>query len=492
MGRYGIAIRYLLLAGMATLCLSACGGSDSGSSPSTTIITSPTSKTATWTNVSVRSYDGKININWDKAAGSSPTDINSALSAALPTYNIYCSTDPTDIMKESNRIATRYEGQSFDHTNVINGQRYYYVVTEVNAAGEGVASRPVSATPQAVLPTPPFGLKVTALDTEAILEFMGPTPPKTGSVSYNLYRSTTKNSFTVKDIIEYKYLFTTAAVKIDTSTYTDTSLTNGTTYYYAVTSVISGKESGFSPIVAARPQAAVAAGKTDPVKLTLASFASPANMSAEPRNVSAIITWSDVAPLELSESDPTALTPYYILYWSDTPDVLNGVLKNIKGQIDNAAKVLTKDPSGVYTFKLSGLNNGSMYYLQLVAAVTDANGVPLQGRFTPGTVVAVTPALRTPVVPSGVTATQGSQQVSLSWSKDTSGISGVTYNVFFSTTDAATPEELMAKGTKKNSDDSTKAYYTHSGLQPGQTYYYVVTAVGDAESAPSNIISVTL
>jgi hypothetical protein len=51
---------------------------------------------------------------------------------------------------------------------------------------------------------------------------------------------------------------------------------------------------------------------------------------------------------------------------------------------------------------------------------------------------------------------------------------------------------MMAKGTRKNNDDSTKAYYTHSGLESGMTYYYVVTAVGEGESAPSNIVSVTL
>ena len=484
MGRYRVAVQHLLMAGMTTLCLSACGGSGSSSSTA-----SSAGKTAAWTNVSIRAYDGKININWDKAASSSQSTTSSSLSAALPTYNIYCSTDPTDIKKDSNRIATNYEGQSFDHTNVSNGQRYYYVITQVDASGEGPASRPVSATPQAVQPTAPFGLKVTAMDTEALLEFMGPTPPINTDVSYNIYRSTIKNSFTTKDIIKYKITFTTAAVNKTTSTYLDSSLANNTTYYYAITAVISGKESGFSPIVAVRPQSPVAAVNTDLVTLVLASFASPSNMSAEPGNGSCVITWNDVAPLKLSPSDPDATAaPYYILYWSDSPDVLN----NIKGKKENAAKVLTKDSNGVYTYRLSGLNNGATYYLQLVAAVQNANGNPLDGRYTAGPVVAVTPALRIPAVPSGVSATQGSQQVSLSWSKDTSGISGVTYNIYFSTTDAATPEKLMAKGTRKNGDDSTKAYFTHSGLQSGQTYYYVVTAVGDADSAPSSIVSVTL
>jgi hypothetical protein len=83
--------------------------------------------------------------------------------------------------------------------------------------------------------------------------------------------------------------------------------------------------------------------------------------------------------------------------------------------------------------------------------------------------------------------------VSLSWSKDSSGISGVTYNIYVSTTDANSPAELRAKGDRKNNTDSSKAYFTHTGLTAGQTYYYVVTAaVGGGESEPSSIVSVTM
>jgi hypothetical protein len=80
----------------------------------------------------------------------------------------------------------------------------------------------------------------------------------------------------------------------------------------------------------------------------------------------------------------------------------------------------------------------------------------------------------------------------LTWSKDNSGMSGVTYNIYFSTSDAGTPAELMAKGTLRSNVDSSKTYFTHSGLQADTTYYYVVTSVGDGESAPSSIVSVTL
>jgi fibronectin type 3 domain-containing protein len=462
-----VRFRFLLAASAMAFYLSGCGGSSSSSPPSSAAST--TDKTAAWTNVSVRAFDGKVNINWDKAAGST-------FGSALSTYNIYCSNNPTDIMQDSNRIATNYPGTSFDHTNVINGQRYYYAVTVVSATGEGPASLTVSATPQEVLPAAPYGLKVTAQDSAAKLEYMGPTPTSTVAASYNLYRSTTRN-FTAKDIIGFKIPFTTP--------YSDTPLTNNTTYYYAVTTVISGKESGFSPIVSARPQATVAAvGNTLPLN-QLAAFASPADMSVEPRNGSCVITWSGVNDLTIQGSDPAAPTPDYILYWSNLQDVITNKID----QIDN----ITKNTADAFTYTLSGLNNGTTYFLQVAATVKGSDGTPVRERFTPGPVVSVTPAAATPAIPSGVSATQGTREVSLTWNKDTSGITGVTYRVYYSTTDVKISAELMknaiTNGTWKNVD---KAYFTYTGLDLGTTYYYVVTAVGEGESAPSSIVSATL
>ena len=459
------ALRSLLAAGVVAVSLSACGGSDNTAAAVTAASTAP------WTKVSVRALDGRVNVNWDRGGSSF---------GAAPTYNVYCSTSSVGLVQETNRIAANYAGQSFDHTNVTNGVRYFYAVTSVTAAGEGPASSTVSATPQAALPAAPYGLTVTALDSAVRLKFTGPTPANT-TVVYNLYRSATRSGFTAGNRIE------TNIPATELNPYLDPHLDNGTTYYYALTAVVSGKESGFNPVVSARPQAVSAALDSSPTQL--AAFASPAEMTAAPGNGSCDVTWSDVASVSISAPDPAAratpATPYYILYWSDTPDVLSSPA----GSIDNA----TKDPASG-ALRLTGLKNGTMYYLQVVAAVKDDNGNPIPGRSTPGPVVSVTPAVKTPAVPSGVAATQGAQQVSLTWNKDASGMTGVTvtYNVYFSTTAPATAAELMAKGTKKNNDDSTMTYYTHTGLQSGTTYYYVVTAVGEGESAPSAIVSVTL
>jgi len=461
-------LRFLLAAGALAASLCACGGSDNGATAVTAV------KTASWTDVSVRALDGKINLSWEKGVGTS-------FGPTAPTYNIYCSTTSSDLVREANRIATNYAGQSFDHTNVTNGVRYYYAVTAVTATGEGPASNTVSAYPQAALPAPPYGLKVTALDSSVKLELRGPTPVGAAGVVYNLYRSTTRGGFVAGNRI------LSGAPASQIAPYLDLHLDNGTTYHYAVSAVISGKESGFSPTVSARPQAVTAPLNSTPSQL--ARFASPAQMSAAAGNGYCDLSWSDVAPITISQPDPAAsatpATPDYTLYWSDLPDVLDN-------PIDSVVHATKSAESG--TFRITGLNNGAMYYIQVVAAVKDSDGNPIPGRFTPGPVVSVTPSPKTPAVPSGLAATHGEQQVSLDWNKDASGLTGVTvtYNVYFSTTAPATAAELVAKGTRKNNEDSTKPYYTHTGLQPGATYYYVVTAVGEGESAPSPVVSVTL
>ena len=471
MAQFKMMLRSLLAAGAIATSLCACGGAADPAPGAVSV-----SKTASWTNVSVRAMDGAININWDKPAGSS-------LGAAPAAYNVYCSTSTIGIVQEGNRIATNYLGQSFDHTNVNNGQRYYYVVTQVTPTGEGPASRTVSATPQAALPAPPLGIKVTAGDSSAQLEFLVPSPPYPANVSYNLYRSTSRSGFTGGDLLKGNIPFATP------TGYSDQTLANGAIYYYAVTTVVAGKESGFSPVASVQPQAKAA--KIDSSATQLASFASPTDFSAAPGDGSCTVTWTDVGTVSISAPDPAATptaVPCYILYWSDSPDVLG----NVKGQVDDVAKSLTKDGNGSFSYRLAGLKNGAMVYLGLVAAVKGTDGAPIPGRFTSGPTVSVTPAKQTPAVPSGVAATQGDQQVALAWNKDTSGLARVTYNIYFSTTAPASPAELVAKGTLRNGADSSKAYFTHTGLDAGKTYYYVITAVAEGESAPSNIVSVTL
>ncbi|MCU6795140.1 hypothetical protein OB236_23825 [Paenibacillus sp. WQ 127069] len=88
----------------------------------------------------------------------------------------------------------------------------------------------------------PTTLKATAGNAKVSLNWTA----STGATSYNIKRATTAGG-----------PYTTVATNVYGSPYTDTTVTNGTTYYYVVTAVNAGGESGNSNEASATPQGSV-------------------------------------------------------------------------------------------------------------------------------------------------------------------------------------------------------------------------------------------
>ncbi len=86
--------------------------------------------------------------------------------------------------------------------------------------------------------------------------------------------------------------------------------------------------------------------------------------------------------------------------------------------------------------------------------------------------------LAAPSPPTGVSATAGPGQVTLTWSAPAGGAQS--YNVYWSSSPTG-PWTLLGNTTGTTFTDTTGA--------TGQTRYYYITAVGAAESAPSAIVS---
>src|SRR5208282_1657966 len=109
-----------------------------------------------------------------------------------------------------------------------------------NSYGASANSAEVNATPVAPPPpSAPTGLVATAGNAQVMLTWTA----STGASSYNVKRSTTNGG---------PY----STVNSPTVTnYTDSGLTNGTTYYYVVTAVNSSGESGPSSQASATPAA---------------------------------------------------------------------------------------------------------------------------------------------------------------------------------------------------------------------------------------------
>lgn len=137
---------------------------------------------------------------------------------------------------------------SYTDTGLTNGTQYSYTVSAVNAVGESSQSSAVTATPVAPsLPSVPTGLAATPGDTQVALTWNAVS----GATSYKLYRGG-------------------SLINSPTATnYTNTGLTNDTTYSYTVSAVNGAGESAQSSAVNATPVAAAQTGKVNDASLIL-------------------------------------------------------------------------------------------------------------------------------------------------------------------------------------------------------------------------------
>ena len=130
---------------------------------------------------------------------------------------------------------------SFTDTGLTNGTTYFYVVSALNSEGEGANSAETSAKPEAPTqaPSAPSGVMASAGNAQVALIWGA----SSGATSYNVKRGTTTGG-------PYSKVSSPTA-----SNFTDTGLTNGTTYFYVVSAVNSVGESGNSAQASATPAA---------------------------------------------------------------------------------------------------------------------------------------------------------------------------------------------------------------------------------------------
>ena len=156
-------------------------------------------------------------------------------------YNVYRSTTQGGPYTKINGALV--VASIYTDTGLTNGVTYYYVVTAENTGGqESANSNEASATPVDAPPAAPTGLVATPASTQVALDWGDNAEPDLAG--YNVYRSTTQGGPHTQ--------INGALVAV--SSYTDTGLTNGVTYYYVVTAEDSGgNESGTSNEVSATP-----------------------------------------------------------------------------------------------------------------------------------------------------------------------------------------------------------------------------------------------
>lgn len=195
----------------------------------------------------------------------------------------------------------------------------------------------------------------------------------------------------------------------------------------------------------------------------------------------------DTTPPTVSSADPAnnatgvALNQAITVTFSEAMDcsTITTSIVTLKDNLDTAVAgtiSTCNNTTAVFT-PSSNLSYSTLYTATITTGVKDAAGNAMAANYTWNF---TTEPLPIPSAPSGVSATAGDGQITISWNS----VSGATsYNIYLSTSTGVT----KTNGTKLTGVTSP---YTHTGRTNGATYYYVVTAVNSSgESSESSQLS---
>jgi len=344
-------------------------------------------------------------IDLNAKAGADSVNLTWQAAARAASYNIYRGT--TADGEDTTPVATGVTNTSFTDNSVTDGTRYFYKVAAVNVGGTSSLSSEAAATPLAG-PDTPDGLRIYPGNSKVTLYWN----TSIGAIRYNVYRGTSPGT-------EDPTPIATGLLGGPYSAYIDSTVSNGTTYYYTVAGVNSVAVSAQSAEVSATPLDAPAA---------------PTNLSATAGNTLAVLKWTAV---------PGATS--YRIFRSTSPGV------------DNTATFGASLTDTTYSDVR--LANDTTYYYR-VAAASDFGMSPLSNE------VSVKP-IAIPAIPASLSATPSVSKIILSWP---SAASATSYNVYRSTTSGGEGTTALKTGIGGTS-------YSDTTTVNGTTYYYTVAAV---------------
>jgi len=445
------------------------GGADNPSVAAIEIV-APSSVPAAPTGLTASAGNGQVSLSWTASSGAT-------------SYNVYRGTAAG--AENATPIVTGLTGTGYTDSGLTNGTTYYYKVAAVNLAGTSAQSAEASAKPVVAVPAAPTGLTANAGNAQVSLSWTA----SSGATSYSVYRGTSAGGESATAIV----------TGLTGTSYTNTGLTNGTAYYYKV--------------------AAVNASGTS---------AQSNEASATPNSV------SSNAPVVRINAGGSAVSPFSADAYSDSGSVFSSTASISVAGVTNAAPAAVYQDvrwNTAFTYTIPGLSAGTSYVVRLhfveltwTAAAQRQFNVAINGStvlsnfdifaaagqniaverefnatanasgqiviaFSKGTVdnpsvagIEIWTQPPVPSAPSGLTATGGSGQVSLSW---TAGSNATSYNVYRGSSaggESATPIATNVTNTS----------LVDSSVTNGTTYYYKVASVNSAgTSVQSNEASAT-
>lgn len=395
---------------------------------------------------------------------------------------------------------------TYNDTGLVNGQTYFYVITAANSIGDSQYSSELRIT-VADVPSKPNNPSATYGDQEITLSWTIPNDIG-GSVlqNYSIYRSISQGG---------PYNWRTN-VSIGITSYIDTGLTNGVTYYYVISAYnLDGEgpnSDEISEIPRTNPDAPTGVTATYGDELIDLSWIAPLDFGGAAltgydiyRDGSYLITVDDTitsysdtvltngqtysyifravnsegSSINSTEVNATPRTiPTDPLSISLTPSksqvIINWTIPNDNGgSAILGYNIYRSTSSGSYGSAIGSVSattygyvdtnviNGNTYYYVVRAYNSEGNGlVSTELNVIPG---------QTPSAPQNVTVTHDDQQVDLTWEAplDDGGLAIFRYRIYRSTSFGGTYSEIGNSPTLSFSD---------SGLTNGQIYYYKVRA----------------
>ncbi|MGI9132044.1 MAG: fibronectin type III domain-containing protein [Candidatus Nanopelagicaceae bacterium] len=373
---------------------------------------------------SVDSLDGSLQVNFSAASNGGATITNYSYSTNGTSYTSFSPSQTSSPLTIS---------------GLNNGTSYPITIKAINSQGSSVASNSVSGTPYAA-PGPPTNILGTT-GTSQTVELSWTAPTSTIITGYFIEYQPSGGSWT-----------TAIANTNSTSTfYSVTGLTNGTTYSFRISAIndigtSSAASAASTYIPASSPDAPTVTGLS-PGSATLTVTVSPGSA-----NGSAITSYM-------------YSTDGGVTYWSRTDG---------GGSSSTITITKTSDSSGV-----TNLTNGVTYtvYIQAVNAY---------GTSSPSNSLSATPqaANTKPDPPTGVTATAGDLQATVSWTApvNNGGATITTYTV------TSSPGSKTCSTTSVSPSTPT-TNCTVTGLTNGTSYTFTVTATNSVGTSNASTAS---
>ena len=376
--------------------------------------------------------DGQVTLSWSRPADGGP----------VYGYDIYQGTTSGGESDSPINTSPVQGTTSYTAPSLTDGTTYYFTVAAVYDAGKagkvvGLSSAEASAT---TLPAP-TGLTATLGDAQVTLSWSPPVLKGVTVDSYDIYQGTSPGGESHSPV---------NTSPVQGTSYTAPGLTDGTTYYFTVAAVwssASGVSLGQGP----------SSGEASATPVAATQLGAPTGLTATPGDAQVTLSWS-----------PPVLKGVTV----DSYDIYQGTSPGGESH----SPVNTSPVQGT-SYTAPGLTDGTTYYFTVAAVWSSASGeTPVQGPSSGE--ASATPVAATQLgAPTGLTATPGDAQVTLSWSPPVlKGVTVDSYDIYQGTSPGGESHSPV------NTSPVQGTSYTAPGLTDGTTYYFTVAAVWSSAS----------